>query len=196
MAKRYYKTASGKPIDFDQMILKNEDTIAVGNKFVNARGDELGTGGEVVRSREEVMQDYYRIHNGTIPQDRPIPDDDETVSGSTPVAENKPDPSKDPILAEVEDANPDDTMVDAETLASTLASSAETVAETKPTEASITDDVDTEVKEEATEEAPAEVEAPRGGLASAVAKAKSVRSVEPKKTEQQTIKDTAGVKRI
>jgi hypothetical protein len=197
MAKRYYKTATGKPIDFDQMILKNEDTIAVGNKFVNARGDELGSGGEVVKSREEVMADYYRIHNGTIPQDRPIPDDDEVVSNPTQAVETKPDPSKDPILSEVEDANPDDGVVDADTLASTLASSAETVAEeTKPTETSITDDVDTEVKEEVKAEAPAEEEKPRGGLASAVAKAKTVRSVTPKKTEQQTIKDTAGVKRI
>lgn len=78
MAKKEYKTASGKRIDFDTMQLKGEEVIAVGNMGVNARGDKLGTGGTVEKTREEVMADYYRIHNGTIPEDRPIlsPDDD------------------------------------------------------------------------------------------------------------------------
>ena len=105
--KRYYKTATGKSIDLETMMLKNEDTIAVGNKFVNARGDELGTGGEVIRSREEVIQDYYRIHNGTIPQDRPIPEADEVVNTPEQVNKNKPtDLNKDPILAEIEANEP------------------------------------------------------------------------------------------
>ena len=53
------------------------------------------------------------------------------------------------------------------------------------------EDVEDEVVEETTTE-----EQPRGGLASAVAKAKTVRSVTPKKTEQQQIKETGGVKRF
>ena len=188
--KRYYKTATGKNIDLETMMLKNEDTIAVGNKFVNARGDELGTGGEVVRSREEVIQDYYRIHNGTIPQDRPIPEADEVVNTPEQVKDNKPtDLNKDPILAEIEANEPDEDMVDATTLANTLASTAETVADKPaPTSAVVEDE---EVKETTTE-----TEQPRGGLASAVAKAKSVRSVTPKKTEKQQVKQAGGVKRF
>ncbi|SVE58193.1 uncharacterized protein METZ01_LOCUS511047, partial [marine metagenome] len=77
MAKREYKTAGGKSIDFDTLSLKGEETIAVGNMNVNARGDKLGTGGEIVKPREEVMADYYRIHNGTIPEDKTIADPDE-----------------------------------------------------------------------------------------------------------------------
>tara|TARA_B100001113_G_C21002038_1_gene575389 strand:- start:67 stop:633 length:567 start_codon:yes stop_codon:yes gene_type:complete len=185
--KRYYKTATGKNIDLETMMLKNEDTIAVGNKFVNARGDELGTGGEVIRSREEVIQDYYRIHNGTIPQDRPIPEADEVVNTPEQVKDNKPtDLNKDPILAEIEANEPDEDMVDATTLANTLASTAETVAN-KPANAVVEDEV---IEETTTEEQP------RGGLASAVAKAKTVRSVTPKKTEQQQVKETGGVKRF
>ena len=38
MTQREYTTASGKKIDFDTMQLKGEDTIAVGNMSVNARG--------------------------------------------------------------------------------------------------------------------------------------------------------------
>jgi hypothetical protein len=81
MAKKEYKTASGKRIDFDTMQLKGEEVIAVGNMGVNARGDKLGTGGTVEKTREEVMADYYRIHNGTIPEDRPIPDPDDDPAG-------------------------------------------------------------------------------------------------------------------
>jgi hypothetical protein len=39
--KRTYRTAQGKMIDLDGLILTNEQTIAVGNMNVNARGDEL-----------------------------------------------------------------------------------------------------------------------------------------------------------
>lgn len=81
MAKKEYKTASGKRIDFDTMQLKGEEVIAVGNMGVNARGDKLGTGGNIEKTREEVMADYYRIHNGTIPEDRPIPDPDDDPAG-------------------------------------------------------------------------------------------------------------------
>jgi hypothetical protein len=40
--------------------LKNETVPAVGNAKVNARGDELGAGGKIVRTREQVLQDYYK----------------------------------------------------------------------------------------------------------------------------------------
>ena len=32
---------------------------AVGNARVNARGDELGPGGKILRKREEVIAEYY-----------------------------------------------------------------------------------------------------------------------------------------
>lgn len=58
MAK-IYRSAQGKTVDVDQLRLKNEETIAVGNMKVNARGDELGPGGVVVRTRNESMDEYY-----------------------------------------------------------------------------------------------------------------------------------------
>ena len=58
---KMYRTAMGKAIDMDRLRLSNEETIAVGNMKVNARGDELGHGGQVVKSRNEVMNDYYRL---------------------------------------------------------------------------------------------------------------------------------------
>lgn len=49
----------GKPINMDALRLQNEETIAVGNMHVNSRGDQLGDGGKIVKTRNEVMQEYY-----------------------------------------------------------------------------------------------------------------------------------------
>jgi N-methylhydantoinase A/oxoprolinase/acetone carboxylase beta subunit len=58
MAK-IYRSAQGKSVDIDMLRLRNEEEIAVGNMKVNARGDELGPGGVVVKTRNEVMDEYY-----------------------------------------------------------------------------------------------------------------------------------------
>jgi hypothetical protein len=57
--KKIYRSSQGKPVDIELIRLRNEETIAVGNMKVNARGDELGPGGVVVKTRNEVMDDYY-----------------------------------------------------------------------------------------------------------------------------------------
>lgn len=72
MAKRTYRTASGKMVDMDTLALKNETVIAVGNMNVNARGDKLGQGGKVVQSREELIAEHYRVKNTLIPEERPL----------------------------------------------------------------------------------------------------------------------------
>jgi hypothetical protein len=57
---RVYTSMQGKPIDMDRLSLKNELTPAIGNMKVNARGDELGSGGQILRTREQILQDYYK----------------------------------------------------------------------------------------------------------------------------------------
>lgn len=49
-----YKTMQGKEIDMNKLVNQNEMTVAVGNVRVNARGDELGPGGRIIRKAEEV----------------------------------------------------------------------------------------------------------------------------------------------
>jgi hypothetical protein len=44
----------------DLLRQKNELTPAVGNVRVNARGDELGPGGKIVRTREQALSDFYK----------------------------------------------------------------------------------------------------------------------------------------
>lgn len=54
-----YTSMRGKEIDMEKLSLRNEKIPAVGNMKVNARGDELGPGGKIVRTREQILQDYY-----------------------------------------------------------------------------------------------------------------------------------------
>ena len=49
----------GKEVDMDKLMRQNELMPAVGNARVNARGDELGAGGKIVRKREDVIAEYY-----------------------------------------------------------------------------------------------------------------------------------------
>lgn len=64
---RIVVTANGNTIDMETLKLKNEKTVAVGNMRVNARGDEISpTTGEVVKTREKRMSEYYKIHS-TVP---------------------------------------------------------------------------------------------------------------------------------
>jgi hypothetical protein len=55
-----YTSLRGKEIDMERLSLQNETILAVGNVKVNARGDELGPGGKIVRTREQILQDYYK----------------------------------------------------------------------------------------------------------------------------------------
>jgi len=48
-----YRTALGKQIDIDKVRLLNEDTVAIGNMRVNARGDALDRNGQILESKDE-----------------------------------------------------------------------------------------------------------------------------------------------
>jgi hypothetical protein len=70
------KTMQGKTIDMDKLISQNELMPAVGNIRVNARGDELGAGGQIIRKREDVVSAYYETNPNAQPeiiQKKPAP---------------------------------------------------------------------------------------------------------------------------
>jgi len=58
-AKKQHRSMRGKQVDMDLLRKRNELTPAVGNARVNARGDELGPGGQIVRKREDIVQEHY-----------------------------------------------------------------------------------------------------------------------------------------
>ena len=57
--KKIYRSMQGKEVDLDKLRTRNETTLAVGNAKVNARGDEIGPGGKIIKKREEIVSDYY-----------------------------------------------------------------------------------------------------------------------------------------
>jgi len=84
--KKTYKSFQGKAVDMDTLRQRNELTPAVGNARVNARGDQLGAGGKIVRKREDVMRDYYN--------DNPTAAPDEVAQVEQPVEEVVPTETK------------------------------------------------------------------------------------------------------
>jgi hypothetical protein len=66
--KKVYRTANGRTVDMDLLRQRNELTPAVGNARVNARGDELGAGGQIVRKREDILKDFY--DQSELPQEK------------------------------------------------------------------------------------------------------------------------------
>ena len=64
-----HRTMRGKEIDLEKLSLRNETTPAVGNIRVNARGDELGAGGKIVKTREQILEEYYKKNPRTLDKD-------------------------------------------------------------------------------------------------------------------------------
>jgi|TARA_R110002153_G_scaffold247742_2_gene403919 hypothetical protein len=62
-AKKQHRSMRGKSVDMDLLRKRNELTPAVGNARVNARGDELGPGGQIIKKREDVVAEHY-AHTG------------------------------------------------------------------------------------------------------------------------------------
>ena len=52
-----YRSMQGKEIDMDKLIQVNETVPAVGNVRMNARGDELGPGGKIIKKREDSLRE-------------------------------------------------------------------------------------------------------------------------------------------
>lgn len=69
--RKQYKSMQGKVVDMDMLRQRNELTPAVGNARVNARGDELGPGGKIIKKREDVMKEYYEDQVATVPDQVP-----------------------------------------------------------------------------------------------------------------------------
>ena len=66
---KVYTSIRGKEIDMEKLSLRHETTPAVGNLKVNARGDELGPGGKIVRTREQILQDYYKNNPNAVKEE-------------------------------------------------------------------------------------------------------------------------------
>jgi hypothetical protein len=99
--KRMYRTMQGRMVDIEKLRAANESVQAVGNMNVNARGDVLGAGGQVVTPKEQIIKKYYEQPKGMVsdtpsrgkPMPAPKAEPVKTVQKMTPVAA-KPTPKK------------------------------------------------------------------------------------------------------
>jgi hypothetical protein len=55
--RQLHRSMQGKVVDMNKLVMQNEMAVAVGNVKVNARGDELGPGGKIIRKREEILRE-------------------------------------------------------------------------------------------------------------------------------------------
>lgn len=81
-----YRTMQGKNVDMDAIRQKNELTVAVGNARVNARGDELGPGGKIIRRKEDIDADYYADNPQSMPNEEAVvmPNEEAVVEKEEP----------------------------------------------------------------------------------------------------------------
>jgi hypothetical protein len=89
------RTAMGGAIDMDRLRLTNENTIAIGNARTNARGDQLGPGGKVIKTRAQLQQEYYKLNTPVADNDTPVAESTSAVNQPVipllqPTAEDTP----------------------------------------------------------------------------------------------------------
>ncbi len=99
MANSVRRTAMGGAIDIDRLRLANENTITIGNTKTNARGDELGPGGKIIKTKAQIQQEYYKLNTPIADNDIPVAESASSLTqptisllqptaGDTPVAES------------------------------------------------------------------------------------------------------------
>jgi len=52
----------------EKLMRQNELVPAVGNMKTNARGDQLGPGGKIIKKREEIVAEYYEANPKAAPR--------------------------------------------------------------------------------------------------------------------------------
>jgi hypothetical protein len=80
-----HRTSRGVTIDMDRLKLINETTVAVGNAGVNARGD-LVKGNQVVKTREQLIQETYNISGNNIAKDAKIRTSEKDIIQPDPIS--------------------------------------------------------------------------------------------------------------
>jgi hypothetical protein len=59
MTQKTYRTAQGKTVDMGRLVLQNEQTRAVGNMKVNARGDAVDDMNRPIASKTQQVNRQY-----------------------------------------------------------------------------------------------------------------------------------------
>ena len=213
MATKVYKSAMGRVVDMGALMLENENTRAVGNMKVNARGDKIDVANKVTETKNKQVQRHYQrqVTNTTeqVPttstkaakqQHAQKKSAKEKVAKDTnvPVASSRgrTQRAKEKVVKEDVLEN-EQVEYKLEDLVESLPE-IESMEELAELEATIPELVNDPIIEPIAEPAPVEPEKaaiPRGGLAAAMAKSQSVKQ-ELMKTQRQLAQGKPGVNKI
>lgn len=92
---KIYRSAQGREVDMEKIRLQNELVPALGNMKVNARGDQLGPGGKILKTREQIVDEQYRgkLDSTTKPaKEGPIPNRSRPSNEPFPTSSKKVEP--------------------------------------------------------------------------------------------------------
>ena len=213
MATKVYKSAMGRVVDMGALMLENENTRAVGNMKVNARGDKIDVANKVTETKNKQVQRHYQrqVTNTTeqVPttstkaakqQHAQKKSAKEKVAKDTnvPVASSRgrTQRAKEKVVNK-DVLETEQVEYKLEDLVEALPE-IESMEELAELEATIPELVNDPIIEPIAEPAPVEPEKaaiPRGGLAAAMAKSQSVKQ-ELMKTQRQLAQGKPGVNKI
>lgn len=213
MATKVYKSAMGRVVDMGALMLENENTRAVGNMKVNARGDKIDVANKVTETKNKQVQRHYQrqVTNTTeqVPttstraakqQHAQKKSAKEKIAKDTnvPVASSRgrTQRAKEKVVNK-DVLEPEQVEYKLDELVESLPE-IESMEELAKLEATIPELVSDPIIEPIAEPAPVEPEKtaiPRGGLAAAMAKSQSVKQ-ELMKTQRQLAQGKPGVNKI
>jgi hypothetical protein len=186
MAQKIYKSAMGHVVDLGALMLQNENTRAVGNMGVNARGDIVDNANRVIESRNKQVQKHYRrqVTNtntaDTVPTSSTVVAKKQKPTRTKATKETVAPVSEAPITEQIADEN---ISIQDTVLADELPE-IESLEELAALEAAVPELTQDSIKS-----------VPRGGLAAAIAKAQTVKQ-ELLKTPRQLAQNKPGVNKI
>mgnify|MGYP001500116905 FL=1 len=79
------KTARGRTLDMGALAAKNEETRAVSNLNMNARGDIIDSRGKVEIPREKIQKEFYKDNVPGAKEDISIKEEETPVEKKTTV---------------------------------------------------------------------------------------------------------------
>lgn len=88
MTRKVYRTAQGKLVDLGRLQLQNENTRAVGNMGVNARGDKVDSMNRPIDKKPAQVQRQYNRQTNAAPASQPRAQ----AKSAVPVSEIPPAP--------------------------------------------------------------------------------------------------------
>lgn len=193
--KKVYRSSQGKSIDLGALLLQNETVRAVGNMGVNARGDRIDTRNKVIDTKVKQAQRAYNKQIG--------PQDDIPQSFAPPPAGIVPTQAVTPDPYQLQSQNSKEDKLFKEQRKTqkkvkTTSNPKKTPVKPVPEENVKTADVDIndlnniESNLDKVEETKA---LPKGGLADAIARAKTIKQ-EALKTPRQQAQEKSGVRKI